>query len=37
MTSFLMHLILLHDAWLDNIKNLRKYILRYTVEIFWRH
>ena len=33
----LMHLILSHDIWLDNIKNLRQYILWYTVEIVWLH
>ena len=27
----LMHLILLHDVWLDIVKNLRQYILPYTV------
>ena len=26
----LMHLLLERDDWLDNVKNLRQYILRYT-------
>ena len=30
-TNFLMHLRLLRDFWFDNVKNLRQYILRYSV------
>ena len=26
-----MHLCMQRDIWLDNVKNLRRYILRYTV------
>ena len=28
----LMHLQIQRDVWLDNVKNFRQYILRYTVE-----